>query len=124
MGIEDSHAVWHIDVKDRMMTINRKQNLVIIKGKDHTDDILRVVQEGERTAVTYKSGKSYRYAQYNVEWFVNPDRIPVENCRVFIAGDLLSDVEEVFAFQKVGENFPRKWTLQVLPFFRVFHAAN
>lgn len=82
------------------MTINPKQNLVIIKGKDHTDDILRVVQKGGRTVVTYKSGKSYRYAQYNVEWFSNPDRIPVENCRVFVAGDLLSDVEEVLRFKK------------------------
>jgi hypothetical protein len=54
------------------MTINPRQNLVIIKGKDHTDDILRVGQEAERTVVTYKSGKSYRYARYNVEWLSNP----------------------------------------------------
>ncbi|HFE38485.1 MAG TPA: DUF2726 domain-containing protein [Gammaproteobacteria bacterium] len=82
------------------MTINPTQNLVIIKGKDRTDDILRVVHEGRRTVVTYKSGKSYRYAQYNVEWFSNPDHIPVENCRVFVACDLLSGVVEVLRFKK------------------------
>jgi hypothetical protein len=82
------------------MTINPRQNLVIIKGKDHTDDILRLTKEAKRTVVTYKSGKSYRYAQYNVEWLSNPDRIPIENCRVFVAGDLLSDVVEVLRFKK------------------------
>ena len=30
------------------MALNPKQNLVIIKGKDHTEDILRVAQEAGR----------------------------------------------------------------------------
>ena len=80
------------------MTINSKQNLVIIKGEDHTDNILRVAQEAGRTFVTYKSGKSYPYAPYNVEWLSNPERIPVENCRLLIAGDMLSGVAEVLRF--------------------------
>lgn len=68
------------------MTIDLRQNLAIIKGKDHTDDILRIAQEAERTVVTYKSGKSYRYARYNVECLSNLERIPVDNYRPFIAG--------------------------------------
>lgn len=82
------------------MTINPKRYLVIIKGKDHTDDILRVSREGNRTVVTYKNGKSYPYARNNVEWFSTPDRIPAENCRIFVAGDLLSNVAEVLRFEK------------------------
>jgi hypothetical protein len=80
------------------MTINPRQNLFIIKGKDHTDDILQIAQEGEHTVVTYKKGKSYRYAGHNVECLSNPERIPVDNCRLFIAGDVLSDVAEVLRF--------------------------
>ena len=89
-----------LSVKDRLMTINPRQNLVIIKGKDRTDDILRVTQEAECTVVTYKNGKPYRYALYNVEWLSNPDRIPTENYRMFVDGDVLSDVAEVLRFEK------------------------
>lgn len=87
--------------------LDPKQNLVIIKGKDHTDDILRITQEAERTVVTYKSGKPYRYARYNVEWFSNPDRIPTENYRMFVDGDMLSDVVEVLRFEKWVKIFHR-----------------
>lgn len=80
------------------MTINPRQYLVLIKGSDHTDEILRVAQEAERTVVTYRNGKSYRYAPYNIEWLSNPKRIPVEDCRVFIDGDMFSDVVEVLRF--------------------------
>jgi hypothetical protein len=89
------------------MAINPKQNLIIIKGKDHTVDILRVAQEAQRTVVTFKNGKSYRYARYNVEWFSNPVRLPVENDRILIAGDLLSDVAEVYRFKKWVKIFHR-----------------
>ena len=89
-----------LSVKDRLMTINPRQNLVIIKGKDRTDDILRVTQEAECTVVTYKNGKPYPYALYNVEWLSNPDRIPTENYRMFVDGDVLSDVAEVLRFEK------------------------
>jgi len=82
------------------MTINPRQNLIIIKGKDHTDDIVRVAREARRTVVTYKNRKSYRYAKYNVEWFSKPVRLQVENFRIFVAGDLLSDVAEVLRFEK------------------------
>ena len=82
------------------MTIDPRQNLVIIKGKDHTENIFRVAQEAERTAVTYKSGKSYRYSRNNVEWLSKPDRISAENCRMVVAGDVLSDVAEVLRFEK------------------------
>ncbi len=80
------------------MTINPRQYLVMIKSKDHTGDILRVVQEAERTVVTYKNGKSYPYAPHNVEYLSNPEHIPFENYRLFISGDILSGVVEVLRF--------------------------
>jgi len=80
--------------------MNPRQNLIVIKDKDHTDDILRVTQEAQRTVVTYKNGKSYRYARHNVEWLSNPERIPVENSCISVAGDLLSDVTEVLRFKE------------------------
>ena len=80
------------------MTINPRKNLVIIKGKDHTDDILQVTQDAEHAVVTYKNGKSYRYARYNVECLSNPEPIPVDNYRLLIAGDMLSDIVVVLRF--------------------------
>jgi AAA domain/Protein of unknown function (DUF2726) len=79
--------------------MNSRQNLIIIKGKDRTDHILRIAQEAGRMVVTYKSGKSYGYARDNVEWLSNPRRIPTENCRVFVGGDLFFDIVEVLHFE-------------------------
>lgn len=101
------------------MTINPKQNLVIIKGKDHTDDILRVVQENGRIVVIYKSGKSYTYAPNNVELFSNPERIPVENHRLFIVGDMLSDIAEVLRFGNWVKIFHRTGGSRCCPFSAV-----
>ncbi len=81
------------------MSINSRQDLIIIKGKDRTDQILRIAQEAGRMVVTYKSGKSYGYAKANVEWLSNPRRIPTENCRVLVGGDLLFDIVEVLHFE-------------------------
>lgn len=80
------------------MTIKPRQDLVIIKGKDHTDDILQITQEAEHTVVTFKNGKPYRYVSYNVVCLSNPEHIPVDNYRFIIAGDVLSDVVEVLRF--------------------------
>ena len=80
------------------MTINSKQNLVIIKDEDKTDEIRHISLNNERTVVTYKSGKSYPYFRSNVEFFSNPESIPVDNCCIFIEGDLLSDVDSVLRF--------------------------
>ncbi|MBM9535658.1 hypothetical protein [Desulfobulbus alkaliphilus] len=80
------------------MTIKPRQNLVIIKGVDHTDNILRITHESKHTVVTFKKGKTYRYTSTNVECFSSPENIPVDNYRFIVAGDVLSDVAEVLRF--------------------------
>ncbi|MBM9535663.1 AAA domain-containing protein [Desulfobulbus alkaliphilus] len=80
------------------MTIKPRQNLVIIKGVDHTDNILRITHESKHTVVTFKKGKTYRYTSTNVECFSSPEHIPVDNYRFIVAGDVLSDVAEVLRF--------------------------
>jgi len=80
------------------MELNPRLSLVIIKGKDHTDEVLRIVQDDTRTVVTFRNGKSYRYGKRNVEFFSSPKRIVVNNGSLSIAGDLLSDVTEVLQF--------------------------
>ena len=81
------------------MSINSRQDLIIIKGKDCTEQILRIAQETGRMVVTYKSGKSYWYARDNVAWLSNPRRIPTENCQVSVGGDLFFDIVEVLHFK-------------------------
>ena len=50
--------------------------------------------------MTYKSGKSYSYDRGNVQWLSNPKYISTLNSRVFVCGDLLSDVETALHFDK------------------------
>ncbi|MFH1981292.1 MAG: AAA domain-containing protein, partial [Pseudomonadota bacterium] len=97
------------------MAIDPKKYLVIIKGKDKTNDILKIVREGDRAVVTYKSGKSYRYAQRNVECLSNPERRPVDNYRVSIAGDILSDVKEVLRFDNWVKIFHGRGGIRCCP---------
>ncbi len=80
------------------MTIDPKQYLVIIKGKDHTGEILRITREDGCVVITYKNNKIYRFAQRNVELLSNPKQIPVENYRLSISGDILSEVAEALRF--------------------------
>ncbi|NTV98891.1 MAG: AAA family ATPase [Chlorobiaceae bacterium] len=87
--------------------MNPRQNLIIIKGWDLTDKIVQIAEEGERVVVTYKSGKSYRYAVKNVEWLTDPGRIPTENCRVSAGGDLFYNVEEILQFDRWVKIFRR-----------------
>lgn len=87
--------------------MNPKQNLIIIKGKDRTDQISRIAQAADRMAVTFKGGKSYFYARDNVAWLTNPRRIPTENCRVSVDGDLLFDIVEILHFDTWVKVFSR-----------------
>ena len=83
----------------RLMGIDSRQNLIIIKGKDRTDQILHIERANERMVVTYNNGKSYFYAEENVTCLSNPCRIPIEHCQVMVEGDLLLDIEEVLQFE-------------------------
>lgn len=80
--------------------INPRQHLIIIKGKDRTNQVLRIARDSARLVVTYKSGKSYGYGRNNVEWFSSPVHVPVLQSRVLVAGDLLSEVVEVLRFDE------------------------
>jgi hypothetical protein len=88
------------NVVNGQSSINPRQHLVIIKGEDLTDQILRIARNGKRMAVTYKNGKSYGYDGRNVQWLSNPEYIPALNSRVFVDGDLLSEVVVIMHFDK------------------------
>ncbi len=80
------------------MSINSRQDLILIKGEDITDQVLGIGPHGERTRVTFRSGKTYFYARKNVEWLSDPTRILNENSHVVVRGDLIFDIEEVLQF--------------------------
>lgn len=87
--------------------MNSRQHLIIIKGKDLTDQISHIVREAERMVVTFKNGKSYCYTGNNVESLTDPSRITTDHCRVSVGGDLFCDVEEVLHFDKWVKIFRR-----------------
>lgn len=74
------------------------QDLILIKGEDKTDQVLDIGLEGDRTQVTFGSGKTYFYARKNVEWLSEPTRISNENSYVIVRGNLIFDIEEVLQF--------------------------
>lgn len=81
------------------MSIDSRQNLIIIKGKDRTDQILRIEEADECMVVTFSNGKPYFYAREKVAWLSNPGLITTEHCRVMVEGDVLFDIEEVLRFE-------------------------
>lgn len=85
--------------------MNSRQHLIIIKGRELTDQIARIERVAGRVAVTYTGGKTYHYGSNNVEWLSNPERIPAGQCRVFVQGDLLSDIDEILRFGKWAKLF-------------------
>ncbi|NTV26539.1 MAG: AAA family ATPase [Chlorobiaceae bacterium] len=87
--------------------MNPRQHLVIIKGKDKTDQILRITRNGGRFDVTYKGGKTYGYDVRNVQWFSNPVHVAVLNSRVIANGELLSEVVEVLRFDNWAKIFQK-----------------
>jgi len=87
--------------------INPRQDLVIVKGKDQTSNIVGIEERGDRTLVTYKNGNTYLYDRRNVEWLVSPVPLSHKKQRVVIAGDLISDVVEVLRFAKWVKIFQR-----------------
>lgn len=47
--------------------MNPRRHLIIIKGKELTDQVTSIERTAGRMAVTYNGGKTYRYASGNVE---------------------------------------------------------
>ncbi len=80
--------------------MNPRRHLIIIKGKELTDQVTRIERTAGRMAVAYVGGKTYRYASGNVEWFSNPERIPTGDRRVFVQGEQLADIDEMLHFGK------------------------
>jgi hypothetical protein len=98
------------------MPIDPKKHFVLIKGEDKTEDVLHVTRKGERTAVTFQNGKSYHYSPRNVEWLSNPVRIPIEDARLSISGDILSDVDEALRFGSWVKIFHKAGPSRYSPF--------
>ncbi|HHE07357.1 MAG TPA: DNA helicase, partial [Chlorobaculum parvum] len=82
------------------MSMNPRRHLIIIKGKELTDQVTRIERTAGRMAVTYVGGKTYRYASGNVEWLSNPKCIPTGDSHVFVQGEQLSDIDDVLYFGK------------------------
>lgn len=78
--------------------MNSRQELIIIKGEDKTNQVLGIELGGDRTGVTFSNGDTYFYARRNVEWLSEPTRISNENSYVVVRGDLIFDIEEVLQF--------------------------
>jgi RecA/RadA recombinase len=74
--------------------------LVIIKGKDRTDEIADIRQEAACTRVTYLNrSKPYSYHRENVSVYQNPKELLPQDYCVFHHGDLVLHVSRIQRFE-------------------------
>lgn len=90
------------------MDIDPKNHLVIIKGKDCTAKVVRILKDGNRVSVTFNNGKAYPYLHRNVEYLTNPVRVPIQNTRVTVQGDIICDARAILQFGRWTKIFHQK----------------
>ena len=79
------------------MKINK--NMVLVKGKDCTKDILRWEYRDGRIVITYRNGASFPYTHYNVEFLKDPVEIKPEDCYILKDKQPLSNVARIQDFK-------------------------
>ena len=79
--------------------MDQRQNLIIIKGKDRTEDVRSVSLKENKKEVTFNNGKKYSYLENNLKVFSNPKCIEISNCSVRSDGNLLTNVKEIIDFK-------------------------
>ncbi len=79
-------------------TLDVRKFLLLIKGEDKTNQVVRVARRDGRIAVTYRTGKTYHYSACNVEYFTTSKNIPIAGSSVSIREHLVYDVTEILRF--------------------------
>lgn len=79
--------------------MNINKNLVLVKGKDCTKDILKWEYRDGRIVITFRGGARFPYAHYNVEFFKDPVEIKPEDCYILKDNQPLSNVARIQNFK-------------------------
>jgi len=77
------------------------KNLIIVNGKDQTENIARLSKENSTYLVTFKGqDKTYRYGQDKIIEYRNPKFYSHEECRITRDGKRIKDFTRIQLFEK------------------------
>ncbi|MBK5253354.1 MAG: AAA family ATPase [Peptostreptococcaceae bacterium] len=79
--------------------INPNKNLILIKGEDKTDNIVKWKYSDGRYAITFSGGKTYKYGYTNVVFYKDPKDINLKINMVMKNGVALYGVVQVLKFE-------------------------
>lgn len=63
--------------------MNIEKNLILIKGKDSTENIEFCKYENKMYTVVFKGGRTYRYNYDNITWLSNPTELNIKNKAIY-----------------------------------------
>lgn len=87
--------------------MNTKENMIIIKGKIKTSDIImcRYNEYTKRVDVKFKNGKTYSYECSNVAWLTCPKKLIPNMYRISREGRVFFNIKEIYVFRGVKNSY-------------------
>lgn len=81
--------------------MNTKHNLILIKGKIKTSEIMSCEYNNktQKWDVTFNNGKTYSYANENVEKLTEPESLNPNMYRISREGRKFFDIKEIYVFK-------------------------
>lgn len=81
--------------------MNTKHNLILIKGEVKTSEIMSCEynKETQKWDVTFNNGKTYSYANENVEKLTEPESLNPNMYRISREGRKFFDIKEIYVFK-------------------------
>lgn len=81
--------------------MNIKHNLILIKGKIKTSEIMSCEYNNktQKWDVTFNNGKTYSYANENVEKLTEPESLNPNMYRISREGRAFFDIKEIYVFK-------------------------
>lgn len=87
--------------------MNTRYNMIIIKGKIKTPDIISCMYNSyiKKMDVKFNNGKTYSYAYSNVEWLKEPQVLNPDMYRISRDGREFFDIKAIYVFRSIYESY-------------------
>lgn len=87
--------------------MNTRYNMIIIKGKIKTPDIISCMYNSyiKKMDVKFNNGKTYSYAYSNVEWLKDPQVLNSDMYRISRDGREFFDIKAIYVFRSIYESY-------------------
>lgn len=87
--------------KGTILSVNIEQYLILLKGKDRTEDISYCTFEGNKWLIRFNNnGKIYPYRKNNVQYFYNPIELDPNKTLVYESDQFLTGINKIMDFKE------------------------